>query len=52
MLRYLVLLVLVAGLLMYLLCNSKAQEVGRMMFFAALLALMYAAAPMAIALLR
>lgn len=41
------LLILVLGLGMYLfLDNTKGQEIGRLMFFAALLGLMIAVAPM------
>lgn len=37
---YISILMLVVGLLMYLLCShAKAQEIGRMLFFAAILAL-------------
>lgn len=37
---YITLLILLAGMLMYLLCsNAKAQELGRIMFFCALIAL-------------
>jgi len=43
---YLLLAALIGGLLMYLLCsNSKAAEIGRMMFFASILALLIALAP-------
>jgi len=43
---YLTLAALIGGLLMYLLCaNSKAAEIGRMLFFAAVLALLIALAP-------
>jgi hypothetical protein len=44
---YLLLIALVGGLLMYLLCaNSKAVEIGRMLFFASVLALLIALAPL------
>lgn len=43
---YLLLAALIGGLLMYLLCaNGKAQEIGRMLFFSAILALLIALAP-------
>ena len=43
---YLVLASLIGGLLMYLLCaNGKAQELGRMLFFSAVLALLIALGP-------
>ena len=43
---YILIIALVAGLLMYLLCSQpKAQEIGRMMLFAAMLALLIAVAP-------
>jgi riboflavin transporter FmnP len=42
---YILIVVLVAGLLMYLLTGDKAQEIGRMMLFAAILALLIALAP-------
>ncbi|MGH7176823.1 MAG: hypothetical protein ACREJC_05525 [Tepidisphaeraceae bacterium] len=50
---YITIFVLVAGLLMYLLSsNSKAQDIGRLMFFAAVLALLIALAPSSMRLLR
>jgi DMSO reductase anchor subunit len=43
---YLLLAALIGGLLMYLLCsNSKAAEIGRMLFFAAVLGLLIALGP-------
>jgi hypothetical protein len=43
---YLLLVALVGGLLMYLLCaNAKAAEIGRMLFFSAVLALLIAFGP-------
>ncbi len=39
---YITLLILLAGMLMYLLCaNGKAQELGRIMFFCALASLTF-----------
>lgn len=51
---YITLVILIAGLLMYLLAsNGKAQELGRLMFFAALLALAIVVfAPHSVRLLR
>lgn len=44
--NYLLLVALIGGLLMYLLCSDgKAQEIGRMLFFAAVLALLIAYGP-------
>jgi hypothetical protein len=44
---YLLLAALIGGLLMYLLCaNAKAIEIGRMLFFASVLALLIALAPL------
>jgi hypothetical protein len=41
-----------AGLLMYLLCvNAKAQDIGKLLFFAAVLALLIALAPSTVKLL-
>jgi riboflavin transporter FmnP len=43
---YVLIIALIAGLLMYLLCaNSKAQRIGEMMLFSAILALLIALAP-------
>lgn len=43
---YLLFAALIGGLLMYLLCSgSKAIEIGRMLFFAAVLAFLVALAP-------
>ena len=43
---YLLLVTLIGGLLMYVLCQqAKAQEIGRMLFFAAVLGLMIAYGP-------
>lgn len=43
---YVLLGALIGGLLMYLLCsNQKASEIGRMLFFAAVLGLLVALAP-------
>jgi hypothetical protein len=43
---YLLIAALIGGLLMYLLCSgAKAVEIGRMLFFAAVLALLVALAP-------
>ena len=43
---YLLLVAMLGGLLMYLLCDgSKAQEIGRMLFFSAILALLIALGP-------
>ena len=50
---YLLLAALVGGLLMYLLCsNTKAAEIGRMLFFASVLALLVALAPLTVHLLH
>jgi len=51
---YILIMTLVAGLLMYLLCDGhpKAQEIGRMMLFAAILALLIALAPSTVRLLH
>jgi len=50
---YLLLAALIGGLLMYLLCkNSKAAEIGRMLFFASVLALLVALAPLTVHLLH
>jgi len=50
---YLLILALVGGLLMYLLCKqAKAVEVGRLLFFAAALALLVALAPATVRLLH
>jgi hypothetical protein len=47
---YLFIAALVGGLLMYVLCsNAKAVEIGRMLFFAAVLGLLVALAPAATA---
>ena len=46
---YLLIAALIGGLLMYLLCsNTKACEIGRMLFFAAVLALLVALAPLTV----
>jgi len=42
---YLPVVVLVAGLLMYMLCSGKVREVGRLILFAAVLAILIAIAP-------
>jgi hypothetical protein len=50
---YLLLAALLGGLLMYLLCSgTKAVEIGRMLFFAAVLALLVALAPSTLHLLH
>lgn len=50
---YLLLAALIGGLLMYLLCsNSKAAEIGKMLFFAAVLALLITLAPATLHLLH
>jgi hypothetical protein len=50
---YLLLVALIGGLLMYLLCsNSKAAEIGRMLFFAAVLGLLIALGPSTIHILH
>jgi len=50
---YILLIALVGGLLMYLLCkNTKAAEIGRMLFFAGVLALLVALAPTTVHLLH
>lgn len=49
---YILIIALVAGLLMYLLCSqAKAQEIGRMLFFASALAILIALAPLTVRLL-
>ena len=49
MAAYLLLVALLGGLLMYLLCkNAKAAEIGRMLFFAAVLAVLIALAPLTV----
>jgi uncharacterized membrane protein len=49
----LTLLVAIVGVLMYALCtNAKLQEIGRLMFFAGLLAFLIGAAPEVIRLTR
>jgi Na+/phosphate symporter len=45
-------LVLVVGLVLYLVTQNKASEVGRILFFCALLALCLTAAPSAVHWLR
>lgn len=46
---YAALIVIVAGLLMYLLCsNTKACEIGRMLFFAAAIGFLIALAPLTV----
>jgi hypothetical protein len=50
---YLLLAALFGGLLMYLLCSGeKAVEIGRMLFFAAVLAILVALAPLTVHLLH
>jgi hypothetical protein len=50
---YILIISLVTGLLMFLLCaNSKAQEIGRMLFFAAILGLLIALGPSTVHLLH
>ena len=50
---YILIIALVAGLLMYLLCSgAKAQEIGRMLLFSAILALLIAVAPATVHLLH
>ena len=51
---YVLIMALIAGLLMYLLCDghAKAQEIGRMMLFSAILALLIALAPSTVRLLH
>lgn len=50
---YALIIAFIVGLLMYLLCaNSKAQEIGRMLFFAAVLAFLIAVAPATVRLLH
>jgi hypothetical protein len=50
---YILLVALVGGLLLYLLATStKAVEIGRMLFFAAVLALLVALAPSTVHLLH
>lgn len=49
----LTLIVIIVGLLMYALCaNPKLSEIGRLMFFAGLLAFLLGAAPEVIKLVR
>ena len=54
MLQYLLFITLVVGLLMFIFCkkHETAKEIGRMMFFAALVGLMFAYGPTSMALLR
>jgi hypothetical protein len=50
---YVLIIALVGGLLMYLLCsNAKAAEIGRMLFFAAILGLLIALAPSTVRMLH
>ena len=50
---YVLLAVLAVGLFMYLWCsNAKAVEIGRMLFFAAVLAFLIAVAPLTVHLLH
>lgn len=53
MMPYLLIAALIGGLLMYLLCDlakyPKAAEVGRLLFFAAVVALLIALAPATVA---
>ena len=51
MLPYLLLATLIGGLFMFLLCtkNLKAEQVGGLLFFASLLALLIALAPATVA---
>jgi hypothetical protein len=50
---YLLLAALIGGLLMYLLSkNAKAVEIGRLLFFASVLALLVALAPSTVRLLH
>jgi hypothetical protein len=49
---YILIIALVAGLLMYLLCSqAKAQEIGRMLLFSAMLAFLIAVAPLTVKML-
>ena len=49
---YILIIVLLGGLFMYLFCSgSKAQDIGRLTFFAAVLALLVALAPWTVKLL-
>jgi hypothetical protein len=53
MAAYLLIAALVGGLLMYLLCsNAKAAEIGRMLFFSSVLAVLIALAPLTVHLLH
>ncbi len=46
MLAYILPIALIVGLLMYLLCSqAKAQEIGRILFFSAILSLLITLAP-------
>jgi hypothetical protein len=48
-LSFLILVTLIAGLLMNILCkNPKLQEIGRMLLFASILALLLALAPLTV----
>lgn len=50
---YITIITLIVGLLMYLLSsNSKAQDIGRLLFFAAALALLIVLAPASASLFR
>ena len=50
---YVLIIALIAGLLMYLLCtNAKAQRIGEMLLFSAILALLVALAPATVRLLN
>lgn len=53
MTSYILIIALVAGLLMYLLASkAETKEIGRMMLFAAILALLIAVAPATVRLLH
>ncbi len=50
---YILIVALIAGLLMYLLCaGARAQEIGRMLLFSSILALLIALAPSTVRLLH
>lgn len=51
---YALILALIAGLLMYLLCdkNAKAQRIGEMLLFSSILAFLIAVAPATVRLLH
>ena len=49
---YALILAFVAGLLMFLLCAGDKKEIGKMLFFASILALLIALAPATVRLLH